>query len=189
MKISTIGTISAAVGALMALSTASQAATCSINGVSFSLDISAGTTCVAGNDLGANGIVVNDMSFFNLTGWGLGDSTDAEGGDGSVMFASAPVVNSTGGSWSIDSYNGYSPLMIVLKSGPQYGAFMLTELVSGLSGTWSIITDKNRRGKALSHASVYYNGEPSPVPIPAAGLLLVGALGGLAALRRGRKKA
>lgn len=193
MKLSKFGILSASLGALMALASASQAATCSIDGVTFSLNIAVDSTCVAGNDLGANGIVANDLSMFGLTGWGIGDSTDASAGDGSVIFASAPAVSTTGGTWSLQSYSGYDPLMIVLKSGTQYGAFLISELISGLSGTWGITQEQcNKKGcretgKDLSHASVYYNGEPSQVPLPAAGFLLIGALGGLAALRRKRK--
>lgn len=193
MKISKFNFISATVGAFMALASVSQAATCNINGVTFSLDLAVAATCAAGNDLGDGGIVKDDLSMFGLTGWGNGDSTDSSAGDGSVMFASAPVVKATGGIWSLQSYEGYNPLMIVLKSGTQYGAFLITEMFSGLSGTWAITQEQcNRKGckttgKALSHASVYYNGEPSAVPLPAAGFLLLGALGGLAALRRKRK--
>ncbi len=180
----------------LVIGSAASAATCTINSVSFTLVASSAATCVAGNDLGNNGIVANDLAFFGLTGWGIGDSTDASAGDGSVTFGTdVPIVNASSGLWSVASYNGYNPLMIVLKSGPQFAAFLLTEAISGLSGRWNISEQKcNRNGcrdtpKALSHASVYYNGAPAPVPLPTAGLLLLGALGGLAALRRKRRSA
>ena len=191
MKSNKAGIFALAVGAFMALGSASQAASCSVNGVTFSLEVSSASSCVAGNDLGANGIIANDLSFFGLTGWGIGDSTDPAEGDGAVAFVSAPQVGASSGDWSLQSYNGYSPLMIVLKAGRGFGAFLLTEMVSGLSGKWSITKDNNDDDKELSHASVYYNGEPTPsaVPLPAAGFLMLGGLAGLAALRRTRKSA
>ena len=194
MKINKIGIISAAIGAFMATVSASQAATCSISGVNFSLDIAAGSTCMAGNDLGSGGIDDGNLNFFGFTNWAVGDSTDLSQGDDSVQFASAPVVLATSGTWSLQPYSGFDAVMIVLKSGKTYGAFLLDKMASGLSGSWSITGDQNcnrngcaTTGKQLSHASVYYSGVPSPVPLPAAGFLLIGGLAGLAALRRKRR--
>ena len=194
MKLKILGIAAATVTALMAFTSSSQAATCSIDGMSFTLNIAVNTSCMAGNDLGNNGIESTGSEFFSLAGWKVGDSTDAGAGDGSVLFGTAPAVNATSGTWSLASYSGFSSVMIVLKTSTYYGAFLLDEALSGLSGTWSIseygCTKKgvcSTKGKALSHASVYYNGTPSAVPIPAAGILLLGGLGSLAALRRKRK--
>jgi hypothetical protein len=64
--------------------------------------------------------------------------------------------------------------------GPAYAAFTVD---SGLvTGFWS---STPLQGGGLSHVSLY--GAPAAVPVPAAGFLLIGALGGLAALRRRRK--
>jgi len=199
-------TLAAAAVLVMAAGVAS-AATCSIGGVNFTLTTSVGQTCVAGNDLGRNGIVANNMTLFGLDDWRLGDSSDASASQtGSVEFNAAPIVNVSSGLWSILGYNGFDPLMIVLKAGDHYGAFLISTATSGLGGTWSITRDAVERqciGRGqrrvcvnvpvlkpveLSHTSLYHQRPPTPtpIPIPAAGLLLLGALGGLAALRRRR---
>jgi hypothetical protein len=150
---------------------------------------------MAGNDLSRNGIEAKDLEFFDMTGWSVGDSTESAVGDGVASFLSAPGGGATSGSWSLASFGGYGPLMIVLKSGHQFGAFLLQEAMNSLSGTWSIERDRcnangcTKVGKVLSHASVYYTDQPAPVPLPAAGLMLLGGLAGLAALRRNRKAA
>lgn len=182
------------IGAICLASSAS-AATCSVNNVSFTLSGASGAQCVVGNDLGRNGIEAKNLEFFDMAGWSVGDSTESSVGDGVASFLSAPAVRATSGSWSLASFGGYGPLMIVLKSGRKFGAFLLQDAMSSLSGTWSIERDRctangcTKIGKVLSHASVYYGDQPAPVPLPAAGLMLLGALAGLSALRRSGKAA
>ena len=94
------------------------------------------------------------------------------------------------GAWSFvmpSAGSGFSWTNVILafKSGkgkfdPNWAAFKIPDGIT--SGTWAI-SEQN----ALSHANLYAQKIPSPVPVPAAGLLLLGALGGLAALRRRRK--
>lgn len=54
------------------------------------------------------------------------------------------------------------------------------------SGSWSTmgIFNNNNQQQELSHISYWSAPEISAVPLPAAGFLLIGALGGLAAMRR-----
>lgn len=182
--------IAAIVGAMF-LATSANAATCVVNHVSFTLDGASDAQCMAGNDLGRHGIAENDLDFFGLTNWIVGVSTDPTAGDGSIE-AEATGQNSASGTWAITSYSGMGPLMIVLKSGHQFGAFLLGDLASALSGTWNIQRERcnvngcTTLGKNLSHGSVYYSPVPSAVPVPAAGLMLLAGLAGLAALRRKR---
>jgi len=201
-----IKTMAAAAVLVMSAGVA-QAATCSIGGYNFTLNTSVNQTCVAGNDLGNSGIVKENLEFFGLTDWALGDSSDVGASQtGEVEFALMPIVNTSIGIWSIDGYNGYDPLMIVLKASTFYGAFLISEVASGLTGAWSITrttdvverqcTKREKRPPIcvdvvigtvtkpvdLSHTSIYH--QPATVPVPAAGFLLLGALGGLAALRR-----
>lgn len=183
------------VGALF-LATSANAATCTVNHVSFTLDGATGAQCMAGNDLSSrHGIEGQDLEVFELTGWVVGASTVAGIGDGIASFLSAPAVDATSGSWSLASFGGYGPLMIVLKSGHQWGAFLLEETIASLSGTWNVQRERcNANGcstldKALTHASVYHGVQPAAVPLPATGFALLGGLMGLAALRRKRKAA
>jgi hypothetical protein len=200
-------TILAGLVLALGMGATAQAATCSIGGYNFTLGVSGGAACVAGNDQGADGIQAQSLTFFGLNGWLLGDS-DAGGGTGDVEFGSlGPIVDVASGSWSIASYNGFDQLMIVLKASTFYGAFLISEATSGLSGTWSITRDDTEqqctgRGQNrvcidvpvlkptnLSHTSLYHQPAPAPVPVPAAGLLLLGALGGLGLMRRRRRAA
>ena len=185
----------ASIVAAVCLATSASAATCSVNSVHFTLDGATGAQCMAGDDLSPHGIVAQNLNFFDLTDWVVGDSTVDGVGDGFVNFLNAPKTSATSGSWSLASFTSMGSLMIVLKSGHQFGAFLLAEATDSLSGTWNITRDRcNARGicttigKQLTHASVYYN-VPAPVPVPAAGLMLLCGLGGLVALRRKRKTA
>lgn len=186
--------LASVVGALC-LATSVSAATCSVGAVHFTLAGATGAQCMAGNDLGGQGIVAKDREFFGLTDWALADTTVGGTGDGVVEFLTAPVTGTTSGTWSLTGYKVGGSLMIVLQAFHQYGAFLLADVAGSLAGEWSASFDRcNARGictsvpKMLSHASVYYK-EPAPVPVPAAGLMLLGGLAGLAMVRRKRKAA
>lgn len=92
------------------------------------------------------------------------------------------------GTFDIDTADTYGGYVIVLKGGggqndPGWGAFSFTDL-SAVFEWW--ITDSARKNpNALSHVDLY--GIVAPVPLPAAGFLLIGGLGGLAMVRRRKR--
>lgn len=166
-------------GALLAAGGAS-AATCTIMSQGTVLEITvAGTAqCVSGqND---TNFIDSSTEFFGLTGWILAEKSDGPKGDHELTFGTLPVTGDKSGWWEILNPGNYENVFLTLKAGKGFGAFLLTpEAV--MAGDWSST-------KGLSHASIYYQGEPgaAPVPLPASGFLLVGALGALALRRRKR---
>jgi len=91
--------------------------------------------------------------------------------DGDTDFNGGPT-----GSISI-APNTFSMILVFLKSANKFGAYKLNDFAGG---TLDFIT-ANSRG--LSNYRVYGTG-PSPIPLPAGGLLLIAGLGGLALMRR-----
>ena len=96
------------------------------------------------------------------------------------------------GTWSVTSWAGIGDAMLVVKGGRGFSGYKI-DTSKGLFGSWSTASLTNRGGNqpAISHMTLYATlaDNPAPIPIPAAGFLLLGALGGLAALRRRRRAA
>lgn len=163
-----------------------QAATCSAGGVEFTLtqgdpDAAKEKACFAGNDTNQ----VNDpIALFGFTDWILADKSDDIGSGDGVLTFGQPEPDAFQTLWSILNPQGFTEIVITLKQKNAFAAFLL-DSSEDLAGVWSITgkTDEND----LSHSSIYYRGEPAVVPVPAAGFLLLTALGGIAGLRRKRR--
>lgn len=86
----------------------------------------------------------------------------------------------------------YGEFMMVFKGGNDNNtdpASFVGYILAGTSGTWSsplIATTGGSAGtmRDLSNVELFARGAPSVIPLPAAGWLLLGGLGGLFAMRR-----
>lgn len=181
MKISVYGM---ALGALMLGASAGNAATvtCSTpQGTALTLTAASACVGLGGNDdvLAIEGLAAGLGS--GATDWMLADKNDdISSGDQSITFGDEFVNGGTTGDWSISEFPIMTDLILVLKAGNGFVAFLLDP--SDIFGTWS------SDSRDLSHASLYYAEDlVADVPVPAAGLLMVTALGGGFAMRRRKK--
>ena len=177
--------------------------------------LTASTQCSEGNAV--NGITVGDVTG-DAGGasecWGTFDGTDpGPSSDGFQIGTTVygfvakndiddglsgadiglTVSTGTSGTWSFDATKwgagDYGDFIIVLKaaSTPGYAAWLFEGAdAASTSGEWLISwLTGNEQIPNLSHIAIY----AAPIPLPAAGWLLISALGGLGFAARRRRKA
>jgi len=179
-----------------------QAATCTA-GSTFGpgdADVTTSTAClgeIAGNDVGGGSNWLADNSAFGISDWTLDSKWDLDEDTG--IWAESPIglleePTSPGaaksGDWSVSGWGGVGHAAIAIKGGPDFAVYLI-DISAGLSGEWSTraLTNPGGRQPAISHISLYT--APAAIPLPAGGVLLLTALGGLGgagALRRKRRQ-
>lgn len=194
-----------AASSVIALAAGASAATCRIDAVTLTEVDSAAfgpvnsTNCFGAESGNLNptevlaGLTNDDFGFGSYSWSYLGK--DDGGSTGSVQAD----VGSTTGSWSADFGSGFtaSVFSVLLKAGNAYSVFLFDitpSTGSAFAGTFDTqlagLVNGGGTGQDLSHlevAGVFTGAPPSPIPLPAAGWMLLAGIGGIAALKRRRK--
>lgn len=198
-------TTAIAAGAVVAISGGSWAATCgtsagldttnvqisSIAGEPVpTIDASDCSGVFAENDTGDTGTLLTNLNGGIFSG--LEDDWSIFGKSDETDDVTAP--ETTSGSWSVNfSPEAYSVFAVSLKAATGYAVYLFDlrpDADSLFGGGFETTGILNPGGNVadLSHMTIaVWDGEISVVPLPAAGWLLLGGLGGLAAFKRRKK--
>jgi len=121
------------------------------------------------------------LGLFGATDWDFLAKKDIGGGLSDPLGIGLSLDPDNGeptmGDWSVDSgaFSGYAALMIVLKAGPTFAAYLYEDSPLPEGGTWATnafpLKNKPDKFHALSHFSIYgreSSGPPAdPIPEPA----------------------
>lgn len=123
---------------------------------------------------------------FGILDWEFVAKIDGlDGTDGPLTL----IGDAISGEWFIDAsiFDLWDNVMITFKgpnkAEPETVVAYLVNTTNGSYSTPFFKTEGGTQPQEISHVSLFVSG-PAVIPVPAAGFLLLGALGGLAALRR-----
>jgi hypothetical protein len=184
-----------AASALALMAGGASAATCNV------VNFTTSTQCVSPVTGGPGGNVTETemnagAGVFGIKGWlelaAIG-SVSAPGPQNSSPFLFSFSYNDglkSSGTWSLNPAFtwGAGSYAFVIKGATDNAAYLMNKAFT--SGSWNVVDlDLPNSGgdPDLSNVTLFGTAPLAPVPVPAAGFLLIGALGGLAAVRRRRR--
>lgn len=192
--------VAGAAFAVFGAATSASAAPCATSAVTIDLfgDATSCAGAIEGNDTGSSTFLADLNAGSIFAGFGfanLGSMWTLFGKSDDGLPTVTADNGATFGNWAATGVAVNT--VVTLKAGDCFSAFLFSPLAStSVSGTFSMggtgitvggpgaVGCDGKNVPELSHLSVFTNGgTPEIVPLPAAGLLLIGGIGGLAALR------
>lgn len=124
---------------------------------------------------------------FGITDWTLADRSDDGQGDGKIDLTIG-FTNGDLGTWSVDGWKGYGKVFLTLRAANSFAAFLIDPATK--SGSWTTTRAFPVPDNDLKRISVYYSpASLAPIPLPAAGWMLLGGIGAIGMAARRRKPA
>jgi hypothetical protein len=152
--------------------------------------VSASTDCAKASPLGPGGntrlFEMNAQDIFTTKTWTLADKINLPDMVGEFLKITFSA-DLKSGTWSLLDGLRFAAgefYAIALKGANRSFVYLLD--TSATSGSWSMMDIRTKGGTipALSNITLFGTADPAPIPLPATGLLLLAALGGLGLMRR-----
>ena len=127
---------------------------------------------------------IPDLDPFGIDDWVLADKSDG-GGNGIIDLTISFSDNKDYlGTWSVDSFAGFSDVFITIKSGNGFAAYLIDTTKTAGEWTTAALFPTKHGGKELSHMSIFYSESsitavplPAALPLYAAGVVILGFMG------------
>jgi hypothetical protein len=140
-----------------------------------------------------NGVAIDSPSLAKceVSGLSCGWENGAVEGEDYTGAFKVDFTDDRNGTWSFtaDPSLTHGPAYLVVKAATNWGLYALDGALSGSWSTAGLMTPNGKNQAGVSHISFYNGASPAPIPLPAAGWLLIAGLAGLGGMARRRRAA